>query len=413
VSFGCMTDLGQRFLQRARRVRRLRLYTYAEKDQMKPVRFVVEPELLALWAATPGTLPRLQDLHIEEEYLMKSPTHEALLPNFLVHHTLLKLSLSSPYSFIPLFERNQAALIGACSELQAITLKQVGFYTDEGSDRWMAWSAAVIAHAHNVRHLHIEMPVDYAELRLLSMMPVLKTLHLFCVMNIPLLPATLPSGSFPALLNLTLNDDTEGGRLCRNVLSPCASSKLVRCAIRIYTSLLKDKCVLLAAVCQHKHVAHLLIHAWHGMDVNPAPTLQDTWLLLQELKPSRYMQSLRLTMDATDAHPLNAAHIAHVLQLYPSLRRWARHKSSQHWATMSLNEFMAVLKDRPEIRDLPITITCSDLPSADVQAAFGTHDYDMKIRILKSVFTDGLRAAIWKLFPKVSAVRVIVPSRLV
>jgi hypothetical protein len=99
---------------------------------MRPDRFVVEPEVLGFWATTPGTLPRLQDLHIDKGYLMKSPAHETLLPDFLAHHTLHTLALSSSHVFFALFERSKAALISACAELHEITLGRISHGDDAG-----------------------------------------------------------------------------------------------------------------------------------------------------------------------------------------------------------------------------------------------------------------------------------------
>jgi hypothetical protein len=417
-----MTDFGRRFFQRARRVRRLSLYTYSKKDRTRPERFVVGPEVLGLWATTPGTLPRLRDLHIDEGYLMKSPTHETLLPDFLSHHTLHTLALSSSHSFVALFERSQAALIVACAKLHKITLERISYGDgDEGFEddvavrnRWTAWTGRIIAHARNVRHLRIELPVDYADLHVLSTAPALETLYVTHIVDVPLVPVPFPSDAFLSLLELTLEDDTDGALLSCNVLSFCAGSKLERCTLTINTSpplTNKDKVALLTAVCKHERLAHLLIDSSEWAEVDSSYIFQDMWLLVGQLKPSLYMQTLQLTMDSGESFPVNRLHVRDVLQLYPNLRSWQRRDHCDLWAAMSLEEFMTVIKDRPDVRILPIAIECSDLPSALARASFGTHNYNTSLRILRRAFTDELRGAIWDLFPEVSAAAV--PSCLV
>jgi hypothetical protein len=411
--FDSTTAFGRRFFQRAWRVRRLSLYTYSKKDQTRPERFVVGPEVLGLWATTPGTLPRLQDLHIDEGYLMKSPTHETLLPDFLSHHTLHTLALSSSHVFVALFERSQAALISACAELHEVMLEMISCGDDEGFEdgvavrnRWTAWTGSIVAHARNVRHLRIELPVDYADLRVLSTAPALETLNATHIVDVPLVPVPFPSDAFLSLLELTLEDDTKGARLSCNVLSFRASSKLERCTLTINTSLNKDRCALLTAVCKHERLAHLLIDSSDWWEVDSSYIFQDMWLLLGHLRPSLYMQTLQFTMDPGESFPVNDLHIARVLQLYPNLRSWQRPNHCDLWAAMSLEEFMTVIKDRPEVRILPIAIECSDLPSALARESFGTHNYNMSFRILLRAFTDELRGAIWDLFPEVSAAAV-------
>jgi hypothetical protein len=234
------------------------------------------------------------------------------------------------------------------------------------------------------------------------------------IVDVPLVPIPFPSDAFLSLLELTLEDETEGALLSCNILSFCAGSKLERCTLTINTSpppTNKDKCALLTAVCKHERLAHLLIDSSDWTEVDSSYIFQDMWLLIGQLKPSLYMQTLQLTMDSGESSPVNRLHIRDVLQLYPNLRSWQRRDHCDLWAAMSLEEFMTVIKDRPDVRILPIAIECSDLPSALARASFGTHNYNTSLRILCRAFTDELRGAIWDLFPEVSAAAV--PSCLV
>jgi hypothetical protein len=407
--------LGRRFMCHAKRVRRLRLNSHRNKfatSFKERHRLMVDPAVLALWAASPNVFPLLREVRIDKEYLMKSPAHEALLPLFLTRCALHILSLSFGNEPVELYERTQIRLLGAWAGLHDLELldrsrygdRDIDDFRDEGvvRNRWTAWIGRVVRDAVNVRNLHIELPLDYADVRgVLSRMPALTTLHVSNVIHVPGAPEALPPDAFPALSTLSVIEyEANRATLCRSLLSFRASSALERCTLEIRTSLrLDDACALLAAVCRHERMAHIWVDLSRpsGSGEDPERTLEDTTLLLHALRPSDRVQSLMIDND----HGLliDVAHIEHVLDLYPSLQTW---RSSRLGAT-SLARFMSIIQERPGVRALPVAIACSDLPSAHAQASFGTHNYTTGLSILESVLTDEVCAVVWALFPNVSA----------
>jgi hypothetical protein len=339
---------------------------------------------------------------------MRSPVHEALLPAFLAHPGLRKLTLSFGHkdSIEPL-ERTQAALLDACARLHHITLAVsiVNNAWDEDAlwTCWADWAGSVARHAVDVQHLDINIPSNYTDILALSTRPALVSLSALGVRNVPSASARLPSDAFPALRFLKLYDSEGHAMLSRNLLSFGPSSALEQCTLDIGGDLsCEDLNALLAAVCQHERMVEIHIDACQ-VD-GPPPTLEDTTALLCGCRPLSTLRILDLVVY--DCYPLHADHIAQVLSMYPCLHTWRWHWDRELWAAMSLEGFMALLKDRPAIRMLPIRITSGDLPSAQAQAAFGTHSYGQKLDIAESAFNSELCEAISKHFPNVSVVAV-------
>jgi hypothetical protein len=406
---------GTRFLSHAKRVRRLFIYD-RNHIRRKPGRwnhvgernyFIVAPGILALWAAAPDLFPLLQSLKIEDSYLTRSPAHEALTSELLAHRALRSLAISFGMDddVVP-FERIQPALINACAGLHNLTLKDNyyaqthGFWKDVvARNRWSAWSRGILTHMVHVRQVHIEMPLDYIDLRTLSMVPTVVTLHASNVVNMPSALAHLPGGAFPALRSLALTNRTGQGELFLNMLSFHPSSAFEECALRIGEDLsasADNLAVVLAAVCQHMRMAQVSIEI-HYKFAPRASNVQDTSKLLRALRPSELMQSL--TLNICDAFPLHRDHIAHILHLYPCLHTLNWTESVEFWCPMSLDEFMTTLKARPDLDRLPVRLTSGDLPSAKSQASFGSHGYSGRIHIEDSAASDELLAVIRELFP--------------
>jgi hypothetical protein len=402
---------GPRFLRYAKQMRRLRLYKVgpAVEDRLTDVhRYVVEPDVLALWAANPDVFPLLEELEIEEGYLMRSPAHEALLPAFLAHPGLRKLTLTFGHKDrIEPLERTQVALLDACARLHHITLSAsiVNDAWDEDAlrTRWAGWAGSVARHAVNLQHLDIYVPFNDTDLLALSTHPTLVSLSAKGFRNVPSASARLPGGAFPALRFLRLYDSEGHAMLSRNLLAFGPSSALEQCTLNIGGDLsCEDLNALLAALCQHERMVEIHIDACQ-VD-GPPPTLDDTTALLRGCRPSSALRILDLVVY--DCYPLHADHIAHVLQMYPCLHTWRWHWDRELWAAMSLEGFMALLKEQPVVRMLPIRITSGDLPSAQAQAAFGTHSYSQKLDIAESAFSSELCEVISQHFPNVSVVAV-------
>jgi hypothetical protein len=369
--------------------------------------FIVEPGILTLWAAAPNLFPLLQSLKIDS-YLTRSPAHEALLSELLAHRALRSLViLFGRDDDVAPFERIQPALINASASLRNLTLKDCyyaqphGFWKDVvAQNRWSTWTGRILAHTVHVRQVHIEMPLDYIDLRALSLVPTVVALHASDVVNMPSALARLPDGAFPTLRSFALTHQTGQGELFLNMLSFQPSSAFEECALRIGRNLsasFEDLAVVLAAVCQHKRMIQVSI----DYDYIFAPRIsnaEDTSSLLRALRPSRLMKSLTLNICRT--FPLNKDHITHILHLYPCLHTLHWTKSVELWCPMSLDEFMTTLKARPDLRALPVRLTSGDLPSTQLQASFGSHGYSERIYIEESAASDELLAVIRELFPK-------------
>jgi hypothetical protein len=305
------------------------------------------------------------------------------------------------------FERIQPALINASASLRNLALKDCyyaqphGFWKDVvARNRWSTWTGRILTHTVHVRQVHIEMPLDYIDLRALSLVPTVVALYASDVVNMPSPLAHLPGGAFPALRSLALTDHTAQGELFLNMLSFHPSYAFEQCALRIGKNLsesVDNLAVVLAAVCQHMRMTHVSIEIqciFHPR----ASNVQDTSNLLRALRPSGLMQSLTLNICRT--FPLNKDHITHILHLYLCLHTLHWTKSVEFWCPMSLDEFMTTLKARPDLRALPVRLTSGDLPSTQLQASFGSHGYSERIYIEDSAASDELLAVIRQLFPK-------------
>jgi hypothetical protein len=405
-----LIGFGSPFLCHAKRVRRLHLYKYGDIDMHgDSERFVVEPDVLALWAARPDIFPLLHKLKIEEEYLMRSMAHETLLPAFLTNRAVCQLSISfGSTEIVKSFERTQAALLGRCAGLEYIELDNQSHGCNPAFresiamlKRWTAWAGSIVTHAINVRHMHIDIPISYEDLHVLSTVPTLETLYVKRVFYVPSAPAHLPCGAFPALHSLTLHDSTNHAALMQNMLSFGDNSSLEDCTLRTRHGLaMEDICALLAAACQHKRLEHISIKSI--LDDNSVQlTVDDTTVLLRGLRHSGFMQTLTLDLKINGSLPLREDHILHVLNMYSRLHTWDWRWETKFWAPMSLESLMAALKGRPHIRALPVRIARGDLPSAHAQASFGTHSYNGSIHFTESAFSNKLCAVIGKLFPNV------------
>jgi hypothetical protein len=304
------------------------------------------------------------------------------------------------------FERIQPALINACAGLQNLTLKDYSysqthnFWKDVvARNRWSAWTGRILTHTVHVRQVHIDMPLNYVDLRALSLVPTVVALHASEVVNMPSALARLPDGAFPALRSLALTNRTGQGELFLNMLSFEPSSAFEECALRIGKKLsasFEDLAVVLTAVCQHKRMIQVSI-GYHCIVAPRASNAEDTSNLLRALRPSRLMQSVAINIFHT--FPLHKDHLAHILRLYPCLHTLTWTNNVDVWCPMSLNDFMTTLKARPDLRTLPVRLTSGDLPSAQSQASFGSHGYSGWIPIEDSARSYNFTAVIRKLFP--------------
>jgi hypothetical protein len=377
----------------------------------------VETDVLALWAATPHIFTLLHGVEIGEQYPLQSPVYEALLPEILARHALRSLSLSIGITEVfPLFESTQAELIGACAALHELKLHDhhtfkplnpfeslMCFWDDETvRNRWTAWMGSVLMHAVNVRKVHIELPIEYADLRTLSMVPTVAALYVSHVVNVPSAPADLPVGAFSALRSLTLVDRTRRGMLGQNMVPCNARSAFEQCTIRFngHSLPLETVASLLAAVGQHESMMHISITLFSGGLDTRNHTGDESTVLLRALRPSRTMQSLALNLY--QQFSLEENHMAHILELFPCLHtlQWSKYPDTSCW--MSLERFMAMLKDRPHIRMLPVCIVSGDLPSTEAQVSFGTHGYSASIHILEDVYDEEFCVVIGDFFPNVT-----------
>jgi hypothetical protein len=405
-------NFGTRFARYAKRVRRLLMYPYAdgyiESNYRK--RFVVRPDVLTLWARRPDIFVLLQELQIKAKYLMRSPAHESLVSGFLAHYALRELTISfGKKDLVEPFERIQAALLGICTGLRHITLDIEAWSFPEGFrndipmlTRWTTWTGNLVTHSSNVQHLHIGVPVNYADLRVLSSVRTLVTLHASLIFHVPSVPPPLPCGAFPALRSLTLEDYTGHAELSQNMLSCGVNSILEQCTLNIKGPLFTtDMYALLAAAGQHKRVTHLSINS-KKID-GAEPTIKDTTILLHGLRPSELMKTLTLTLKSSFL--LHEDHISHVLHLYPHLHTFQWHSGTDDesdWIPMSLEVFLAALKDEPAIRTLPVRIEHGGLPSAQAQVSFGSNRYCGKVRFKRSTFSREFATSIGKLLPNVA-----------
>jgi hypothetical protein len=404
--------LGARFMTHAPRVRVLHLRDKRDQHSGHD-RFFVAPAVLAMWAARRGLFSNLTDLMIAPEFQARTPAHRALLPRFLAHAALQRLEIHYGVQALQYFERAQAALTKTCTGLHELVLayNASAFYQGPPPgaavrDRWAALVGAMISHAPRLRRLTVTLPMKHSDLLVISMLPALSMLEVSAVMDVPDdTHFVLPPDSFPALRSLTVADVSEGAMLSHHVLSFSSGPAFERCSFTIACPLPGALgAALMAKLLQHAHLTHVVVNF-----LQPQPDQLELGLLDREttdllagLCPSECLQDLTIGV----AFPLNAAHIASVLGLYPGLERWVWGYSPHSYAKISLEEFMVIAKARPDLRNLPIVIASTDLPHEDARASFGTHSYDTGIHIQithgeQQVRQQALWAVIWELFPNV------------
>jgi hypothetical protein len=411
-SYAALTiDLGARFVAHAGRVRTLDLVQPRRKHGTHDLVRDVAPAVLAMWAARRELFPRLVGLLFPSRFLQRTQEHPALFSSFLAYTALRRLEVHSGPEALEPFEHAQAALTDACASLHELVLANDAgnWYPDCGravfNYRWGTLVQDMVWNAPQLRRLTVTLPMDHSDLLFVCTLPELVELTVSSVDEVPERgQGALPPGAFPVLRSLTIKDGSKFAPLCYSLLAFASGPTFERCSLHIDHALPgAEVAALLAEVFKHEYLAHIAVRfredGYGKFNDLPAETAD----LLAGLCPSERVRSLTIGV----AFPLDAIHIHTVLSLYPGLEGWKWGRDEYSRAIMSLEDFMAITKARPAIRDLPVIISLSDLPSTDARAAFGTHGYDTSVRIQLATDKNGskrqdeLCAAIGELFPNV------------
>jgi hypothetical protein len=403
-------DLGARFMVHAARVRTLDFVQPRPKRGNDFVRDVA-PAVLAMWAARRELFPRLVGLRFPARFLEQTPAHAALFSSFLAYTALRRLEVHYGPEALEPFEHAQVALTNACASLHELVLANDtgNWYPDCGravfNYRWGTLVQDMVWNAPQLRRLTVTLPMDYSDLLFVCTLPELVELTVSSVDEVPERgQGALPPGAFPALRTLTIKEGSKSVPLSYSLLAFSSGPTFERCSVDVdHTLPGAEVAALLAEVFKHEYLAHIAVRfredGYGTFNDLPAETAD----LLAGLCPSERVRSLTIEV----AFPLAAVYIHNVLNLYPGLERWKWGRGEYSRALVSLEDFMTIAKARPAIRDLPVIILLTSIPSTDARAAFGTHDYDTPVRIQIATDKNGsqrqdeLCATIGELFPNV------------
>jgi hypothetical protein len=375
---------------------------------------VVSADVLAVWVVQAHLFPRVTAFVLGAGYLRNSPAHQTIVPGFLRLFDLTTLDLRLEHDHPVLYERFREVLIAACADLRTLLLGGCHYDRERSLDdthRWAALASDMISCTANLHTLIISVPIRHVDLVLISTVCPIRTLEVTHVIDVPNTLAPFPAGAFFALTNLVLDDSTPGARLAQNALAFCPNGLFTQLELNLRSTSLniQDMCSVLSEAGRHTSLRSLRIFPLRASARGEVIfTLEDASTILASLRPSNCLEILVLAgFDC----PIDTTHLETVLALYPCLVQWMWSSIiSSRRCHLILENLLHKMLCRPQIRSLPVTINSSCLPPLEVRAGFGTHNYRGPLWITKAADTEGLRAVLNSLFPKVRYRRPPVPT---
>jgi hypothetical protein len=293
-------------------------------------------------------------------------------------------------------------LLRKCSYLEELVLGAVS----DDENNWTKFLGTMLLHTTHLRGLYVTSPVNYVDLLRLADYRHLSDLHVEEVSGLPDGPLILPPNSFRQLHRLNLRDHAPY-RLACAVLASVPSDGLTECDLHLkaHTSLTpQDIHSLLLQVVAHTNLVRvsisigLVIHR----DVATLKSLETSVVLFGLFHSLPKLESLTLgSFYDQDILPVDETIISGLTQACPQLRWWNSLGYASAQGVIPFNTFLNVLRYHPNLKALPISVDASELPSVEIRAEFGQHEYGYKLKVKYIEETAELEKVVSQLFPRV------------
>jgi hypothetical protein len=395
-------QLGARFTFYAKRVQSIRLcdYNIASEDGNKICR-AVDHEVLSAWFAGDNLFPRVHKLYLDNDFFDSMPfiSNTAITRNILRTANLTVLSIQTHQGSVSVLEDGMDELLRNCTFLEELWLGM----SSNREDGWTTLLGVMLSHTPRLCRLDTTTPIHYVDLLRLGDHPCLSSLRVEKVTGIPDGPLKLPNRLFRKLCYLNLHDYTISARLTCAVLSAVASVYLTECSLHvgINTKLTsQDIQDVLQKVVKHPSstcISILISSTVDDADIN-SPAASATFF--RSFHSLSKLEHLSLTcINGRREFPVDHTIISDLLQACPKLQRWNILTRSRANGVVSFHCFLDILHRHPDLKVLPISVDASVLPSAELKAEFGQHEYGPYLTVIDSEKTAELWEVISQLFP--------------
>jgi hypothetical protein len=385
--------------------KRVRDFVIDHRRQRRKGDYYVDPYVVAAWAKQPHLFPQLRALaaSINTNFTWFGNAFDLLVQA----PCLATISVNFGDAMYHLHETTEQCLLEACPQLETLEL-EYSERRDNSGEPWMKRTRhlpgvlhQMITTAARLRGLRLaESPMHFTTLLHLASLPELRILVLGEIIEIPPDLTSLPVSCFRALRALRIHDTTSHTRLARSLVQCCGGSPLMELHVsmdvgassELNSQDLRD---LFRVIGQHTRLEHLRI-SLEWVSVNDGGPFFDALPRLE------FLTSLWISKPVFGTSLYTLLDLVKILSLYPRLVRWHMGTyDKQDGISTALSRLLYVLCLRPSLRLLPIVVNSSELPSEDIVANFGTHQYGPYLQV---PCTSELQEIITKLLPHVKTV---------
>jgi hypothetical protein len=181
---------------------------------------VVNPTVLAVWAAMPELFPRCHAIWLNHHYvrLLYSPSGKAFFAAWMYQPHVDELWMKMDSSDVTAFERSdiQSAMTDKWAKLKTLRLDRKNRHGTRDQSwalpriqsKWATLNSTLLAHAASLCDLRIMVPIGWVGVVVASTLPALTALDLSMVVELPHGECRLQAGAFPCLSFLCLEDPT-------------------------------------------------------------------------------------------------------------------------------------------------------------------------------------------------------------
>jgi hypothetical protein len=400
-------QLGDRFAFYAKRVQSIRLEGFSnEREGEIVIRLITDPEVISAWFIGDKMFPRLRNLTFLNGFIdnLRIASNAAfIIKNILGATNLTTLQIWAYQGSVTVFTNGIEELLRNCSYLEKLVLS-TGY--DDDSD-WTKLLGTMLLHTTHLRDLYVTgSPVSYIDLLRLADYHQLSHLHVEEVSGLPDGPLVLPPHSFRQLHRLNLRDYAPY-RLACAVLASVPSDGLAECDLylQVYSSQTpQDIHSVLQHVVTHANLVRISISIGPTFDFNAAAlkSLEASTMLFSLFHSLSKLESLALGSSYDqDIFPVDETIISGLTQTCPQLRWWNSSGYASAQGVLPFNTFLNVLRYYPNLKALPISVDASHLPSAEIRAEFGQHEYGYRLKVKYIEETAELEQVVSQLFPRV------------
>jgi hypothetical protein len=199
------------------------------------------------------------------------------------------------------------------------------------------------------------------------------------------------------LTELVLTDRTASAQLTRSMLTFRPGDSFTTCNIQISANVSAADCIaILYQLKEHRGLRNVTLRVYHCGHM--LTTAEQCSSFLGILRPLSKLEHLKVVDSTKNSFYLDSDITHDTVRSWPHLKSW--HWSSQK-CILSLDEFLDLLQDRPEIQSLPVVVRTAELPTPARATRFGIHDYGPRLYIAERVIDDVARQMIAEHFPRV------------